>query len=114
MLVSKKYKQGDIVAIKLISGEEVIASVSALTDTSITLSKIMMFAVGVNPQTGEQGLTLQPAAFGIEMDQTIDLELSKTLWISLAANEAKKAYINLTSSIKMANSNDVASLSGIK
>lgn len=94
MLISKGVSVGDVVSIKLISGEEIIARLEDQTTDKIRVHKPL--AVNIGPT----GLAMMPFVFLADSD---NLEI-KTQHVIVMANSKKDAadqYIQGTTGIKM-------------
>jgi hypothetical protein len=63
MLVQSRITKDDIIAIKLTSGEEVIARFIAEDNVSYGVDKIMAIVAG------QKGMALSPFMFGVELDE---------------------------------------------
>lgn len=88
--------------IKLVSGEEIIATVEATGPTSITVSKAMALAV---VQTGPQqyGLQLYPFLKGAP-EESFELYTSAIMGRLPAPADLERSYISQTSGIEIATS----------
>ena len=95
MLIQKPLDAGDIVSIKLLTGEEVLGRFVSETDTEIHVKKPCTLAMG------EQGIGIVAWMMTTQPETT---KLNKHTVIAHAPTDAEiaKAYIEATSSIKLA------------
>lgn len=93
MLIQVPYKEGDVVSIKLSSGEEMIANLVKESSDAVTITKPLMLVAG------EKGMGLAPYMFTISLDAKIDLKLNNVICIVKTAEDAARMYTSQTSSI---------------
>lgn len=93
MLIQVPYKEGDVVSIKLSSGEEMVAKLEKETTNSITVTKPLMLVAG------EQGMGLAPYMFTVNPDAKIDLRLNNVITIVKTEENASKMYTQQTTGI---------------
>jgi hypothetical protein len=95
MLIQKPLDAGDIVSIKLLTGEEVLGRYVSETDTEIHVKKPCTLAMG------QQGMGIVAWMLTTQPETT---KLNKHTVIAHAPTDAEiaKAYIEATSSIKLA------------
>lgn len=93
MLIQVPYKEGDVVSIKLSSGEEMIANLVKETGSELVVSKPLMLVAG------EQGMGLAPYMFTVAPDSKITLRLNNVITIVKTAEDAAKMYTQQTSGI---------------
>ena len=95
MLIQKPLDQGDIVSIKLLTGEEVLGRYVSETDTEIHVKKPCTLAMG------QQGMGIVPWMMTTQPEIT---KLNKATVIAYAPTdkEIARAYTEATSSIKLA------------
>jgi hypothetical protein len=95
MLIQKPLDQGDIVSIKLITGEEILGRFDSVTDNELHIKKPCTLAMG------NQGMGIVPWMMTTQPDIT---KLNKNTVIAYAPTdkEIAKAYVEATSSIKLA------------
>ena len=92
----------DVKLIKLVSGEEIVATVSASTPEKLTMSKAMSMNV---VQTGPQqyGIHLYPFLKGAPEGE-FDMYAHAIMCIMLAPTDLERSYISQTSGIEIATS----------
>lgn len=95
MLIDKGVTSGEVVTIKLTSGEELVARLDSETDTFVKLSKTMVLTAGPN------GLAMVPYLFTVEQDKVISLNKSTITVIAATMKAAASQYLESTSSIKI-------------
>jgi len=93
MLIDTPYKNGDIVSIKLNSGEEVIAKLEEETGTHYKLSKPLMVAAT------QQGLGLAPFMFTVSQESDLKLKASNVLVIAKTEKDMASQYIQNTTGL---------------
>lgn len=94
MLIQKPLDQGDIVSIKLITGEEILGKFDTITDNELAVKKPCTLAMG------QQGMGIVPWMLTTQPEVT---KLNKNTVVAYAPTdkEIAKAYIEATSSIKL-------------
>ena len=95
MLISKGVSQGEVITLKLTSGEEIVAKLSEETDAYYKLSRPMVIGMGPN------GPGLMPYLFTIHPDK--EVKLSKNTVTVAEATDASfaKQFLETTSGIKL-------------
>ena len=96
MLIEQRAKQGDIVAVKLVSGEELIGKM----DTANPLKLIKPIVLGMQQtSTGEIGMAFAP--FMLSADDGASITLTDGSYIALVKvrDEVKQAYIKSTTGL---------------
>lgn len=102
MLIEKPLEAGGIVAVKLISGEEILATVQEINTTYIKISKPLTLVLTGH---GGQGMVaMAPFVLGMDEDARLTIELSKVITYSRARSDAAAQYRQLTSNIQVAQS----------
>lgn len=96
MLVNKGYTKGDVVSVKLIGGEEVIARFESEDDKELTINKPM----SVVP--GPQGLGMMPWMFLANTEQDLKLRQNTIVAIAKPKKEAADQYLQGTTGIALA------------
>jgi len=98
MLIQTPYKVGDIVSVKLSSGEEMVATLENETDKDVVLKKPLMLVAG---QGGGAGLA--PFMFTVDQDAKFSIKLNSIICIVKTAKDAAKTYVQSTSNIQVVN-----------
>jgi len=95
MLIQKPIAKNDVVSLKLITGEEVIACFNSDTDSIVTVEKPATLA------QGPQGMGIIPWMMSAKADK---IELNKNTVIAMAPTdeEIAKAYTQATTNIQLA------------
>lgn len=96
MLINRGVTSGEVVTIKLTSGEELVARLDEETDAHYSLSKPMVITVGPN------GLGLLPYMFTIAKDKSINLSKSNVNVVVSTDKQFADQYLESTTSIRMA------------
>lgn len=95
MLIDKGVSIGEVITLKLTSGEEIVAKLSEETATHYKLSKPMVIGMG------QQGPGLMPYLFTVSPDKEIKL-LKTTVTVAEATDaQFAKQFLESTSGIKL-------------
>ena len=94
MLINKGFSAGDIVSIKLINGDELIAKLESEDAESVTISRPL--AITMSPQ----GMGLIPWVF-LGHDSKITLRRKNTFFIVASKKEAADQYLEGTTGIAL-------------
>ena len=95
LLINKSYTPGDVVSLKLINGDEIIARLEEETTEEIKLTKPLAITIG------PQGLGMMPWMFLGDND-TINLKRSHVFTIMVSKKDAAKQYLEGTTGISLA------------
>jgi hypothetical protein len=97
MLIDKGVAVGEVVTIKLTSGEEIIGKLEdESADCHIKMSKPMVVAMG------QQGPGLMPYLFTVNPDKTVKISRSVLVIMEATDKSFADAYIQNTTGIKLA------------
>jgi hypothetical protein len=95
MFIDKGVSAGEVVTLKLTSGEELVARLNGETDTHYKLSKPMVIAMGA------KGPGLMPYLFTVAPDKDINLNKT-TVTVAVASDKSfADQYIQSTTSIHL-------------
>lgn len=94
MLINKGFSTGDVVSIKLINGDEIIAKLEAEDQDSVTINRPMALTMG------PQGLGMIPWVF-LGDESKIVLQKKNTFFIVASKKEASKQYLENTTGISL-------------
>lgn len=96
MLIDKGVSVGEVITLKLTSGEEIVAKLAAETDSHYKLSRPMVIGMG------ERGPGLMPYLFTVNPDK--EVKLSKvTVTVAEATDKTfADQFIQSTTGIKLA------------
>ena len=95
MLIDKGVSQGEVITLKLTSGEELVAKLVEETATYYKLSRPMVIG------QGPQGPGLMPYLFTVHPDKEVKL-LKATVTVAEATDETfAKQFLESTSGIKL-------------
>jgi len=95
MLISKGIAEGEVITLKLTSGEELVAKLVDETTTHYTLSKPMVIGMG------QQGPGLMPYLFTVSPDASVKLQKS-TVTVTEPTDAAfAKQFLESTTGIKL-------------
>ena len=93
MLIELPYKEGDVVSLKLTSGEEIVAKLTKEENDKVLLSKPLSVVAG------PQGLALAPYMFTVSHDAKLNINSSNIVCIHKTVDEMSKQYISNTTGI---------------
>ena len=96
MLVESQYKTGDIISIKLSSGEEMIARFEDENGEVITIVKPYILIAAQN------GMALAPYMFTISPDTKVQLKINNVICIVKSAKDAADMYVKQSTGIAIA------------
>lgn len=97
MLIEIPYTTGDVVSIKLSSGEEMIARLDSENDTDVTVSKPYILIAAQN------GMALAPYMFTVTPDTKIKLKINNIICVVKSAKDASDMYIKQSTGLTVAN-----------
>ena len=95
MLISK-FKKGDVITIKLISAEEVIAEVIEDNENDIVVKKPMTLVIS------QKGMGLQPYMITPDVQDRLHFHKQNILSMAKTAKDFSDAYLGQTSGIEIA------------
>jgi len=87
------YKDGDVVSIKLSSGEEMIATLVSENDKAVIVSRPRMLVAG------EKGMMLAPYMFTVNPDAKYTIRLNSVICVCKTEETTAKSYSSQTSGI---------------
>ena len=93
MLIEAPYKVGDVVSLKLSSGEEILGRLEAEKENNVTLKKPMVLIAQ------EKGLGLAPYMFSVNPDNKFMMRTASVSCVSKTQDEISKQYVATTSGI---------------
>jgi hypothetical protein len=93
--IDKGLAEGDVVTLKLTSGEEIVARLDKETDTHYRLTKPMVIAMGPN------GPGLLPYLFTVSPDKTIGLSKNTVTVAVTSDKQFASQYMQSTTNIQM-------------
>lgn len=100
LIENNKIQTNDVVAFKIVGGEEIIARVTSISDTEFIITKPL--AMTLVPQGNSASVAFVPWTLGMPEDAKITLNKSQILAFARARKEAADGYIRNTSSIQPA------------
>lgn len=95
MLIEAPYKEHDIVSIKLITGEELIAKLVEEKDDFIKLSKPFALV------PGQSGLGMMPWVLSVSPEANIKINMSTVILIHKTEEGISKQYVEQTTGLTM-------------
>jgi hypothetical protein len=95
MLIDKGVSAGDVVTLKLTSGEEIVARLDDETATHYKLSKPMVIGMG------QQGPGLMPYLFTVSPDRVIPLSKTTVTVVIASDKQFADQYLQSTTGIAL-------------
>mgnify|MGYP006078422587 FL=1 len=95
MLIEAPYKVGDVVSLKLSSGEEILGRLEAEVENNVTLKKPMVLIAQ------EKGLGLAPFMFSVSPDGKFVMKANAVSCVAKTESEISKQYMAQTSGIAL-------------
>jgi|TARA_B110001454_G_scaffold209849_1_gene223766 hypothetical protein len=95
MLIELNNKKGNIISIKLVTGEELVARFEEETDTDITVDKPMSL------QIGPQGVGITQFMLTMDMNSKVTISKHNCLVIATTRKEMSDQYIQGTTGLAM-------------
>lgn len=95
MLIDIPYKNGDVVSLKLASGEEILGRLEEEKGTDLIISKPRMITAM------QDGIGLAPFMFSVSIDSKCAIKLQSVLCISKTEEGFAKQYLEGTTGIQM-------------
>lgn len=96
MLIETPLKTGDVISMKLSSGEELITKLEEESQESYKISKPLMVIAG------QQGLGLAPFMFTVNPESSVKINKDNVICITSTEKEMASQYIQNTTGIKLA------------
>jgi len=93
MLIETPYQKGDVVSLKLNSGEEIVGRLDDETGTGFKLEKPLMVAAT------QQGLGLAPFMFTVDQDTTFLIHLNSVSCIAKTEQDMATQYMQNTTGL---------------
>jgi len=93
MLINKGVSSGDIVTIKLTSGEELVAKLIEENPMQIKIARPLVLTMG------QQGIGMVPYLFTVDPDKDIKMSRSTITVLEITEDSAAKQYIKATTGI---------------
>lgn len=95
MLIDKGIASGDVVSMKLITGEEIITKLVEETSTEFKVSKPLVLSVG------QQGMGMIPMMFTVDPEKDLKILKSSVVVISNTDKQFANQYLQGTTGIAM-------------
>jgi hypothetical protein len=96
MLIQEQYKVGDVISIKLSSGEEMIARFEEENDKDVIVAKPYILIAAQN------GMALAPYMFTVAPETKIKLKINNVICIVKSAKDASDMYVKQSTGIAIA------------
>jgi hypothetical protein len=95
MLIDKGAVAGEVVTLKLISGEEIVGKLVEETDKELKLSKPMQLSMS------QQGVGMIPFLFTVDPDKELKISKSSVIVICSTEKQFANQYLQGTTGIAM-------------
>ena len=100
LIKPSKIGPNDVVSIKLINNEEIIAKVVSIDNNSYTISKPLILNVFMDERTGNSGISMAPYfMLSADPDANFQVDRSHMICITLTNDQAKAGYIKNTTGL---------------
>ena len=96
MLIEKPVSEGDVVSLKLVTGEEVMAKLVSDDVMSYKISKPVIL------QMGQKGPMMVPYLLTVDMDKNLSISKSNVIAMAGTDKEFANQYIQATTGIAVA------------
>jgi len=95
LLIKTGYKVGDLVSVKIVTAEEIIARLKEETDTSYTFER----PVSLVP--GPKGMSIVPYLMTADVAESMTLDKTKVITVAKTNKEIETSYIQATTGISI-------------
>jgi hypothetical protein len=95
MLINKGISSGEVVTIKVITGEEIIAKYIESTDTGHKVSRPMVLSMT------QKGMAMMPMLFTVDPDSDILIQSSAIVMITVTDSDFAKQYTTSVTGIQL-------------
>jgi len=100
MLIQKAPTTGDVVAIKLINNDELVARIVDDQSTYIIVEKPVLLAISMDPATGRPAINMLPFwMMGAESDAKLNFSRQHILAMTHASKDTKSSWQQMTTSL---------------
>lgn len=107
MLINQILKVGDIVSIKLVSNEEIVAKLVEQTTDKVTISKPLLLNISIDERVGKPGLQMFPFfLLGADPDDKITLRRDHIIAMVLSREDVKNGYVHNTTGLTIPTSSE--------
>jgi len=96
MIIDKGVSVGEVVTLRLNTGEEIIGKLIEDTATNVSISKPMVLSMG------QQGLGMMPFVFTVNPDKNIKISRASIVMMEATDKQFADQYIQSTTGIKLA------------
>lgn len=96
MIITKGVAVGEVVTLKIVTGEELLGKLMEITDTYYAIQRPLVLVMSQN------GLGLQQWSFTANMDKAFKINKDKVIMIAETMKEMQTQYLEGTTGIKLA------------
>lgn len=94
MIIEKPFEVGDVITMKLSSGEEMVARLDKKGEKTLTVKKPMMLVAGPDGSPG-----LAPFMFTVDQNASFKIQLNNVIVTVKTAKDAADMYLKATTGI---------------
>ena len=108
MLIEKKtFQAGDIVSLKLVSNDEIVAKLVEQDTNTVTITKPLLLSISIDERTGKPGLQMYPFfLLGADGDEKLPISRNHIIAMVLSRDDVKSGYIHNTTGLQIPGAND--------
>lgn len=100
MLIEKPIQTNDVVTIKLITGEEIIGRLVSDNSDTITVQKVLVVTLGMDPSTNRPAIQMMPYfTLGGNPESRITLRREHVIAMLPSSDDMRAGYVHNTSSL---------------
>lgn len=96
MIITKGIAPGEVVTLKIVTGEELIGKLTDITDEYYMIHRPLVLVMS------QQGLGLQQWTFTASVDKAFKINKDKVIMIAETVKEMQTQYIEGTTGLKLA------------
>lgn len=121
MLVEKKFNKGDVVTLKLVSGEELVARFQESKDDTVVVSKPLAMVLrviqvpdGKGQYVEQTAVDFAPYLLSVNPDADINISKKQIVVMERTRQDAAAQYLKITTNIQPAGAGvDLSQLQGL-
>jgi len=105
MLLPKAPGVNDVASIKLLNNDEVVARITETTTDTVTVEKVVLLAISMDPSSGRPGINMLPFwMMGSDPSAKITLQRSHILALLPASKDMKDSWTQMMTGLVMPSS----------
>jgi len=107
MLIVKNLSPGDVISVKLVSNDELVAKFVEETADTLTITKPLLLNISIDERSGKPGLQMLPFfMLGADTDDKITLKKNHIIAMVNSREDVKAGYIHNTTGIAIPTGNE--------